>query len=185
MTTIVYKNGVMAGDSRAFTGTSIKVGSKSKVYKLQDGRLLGVSSNTPGACELIVAWVADGARRKRAPVEHCGDSFDVLLIGLDGAATLYSDSFNPIGPVSAPYFAIGSGAQIALGAMAMGADPVQAVEVAIMHDAWSAAPIYMVQSVIAEEIEHIQKDNVAYGPNNPEAPDREIYKDAEYHPQSA
>lgn len=67
MTTIAYRNGVMAADTRAYSGGKLPIGTKTKIERLEDGTLLGVSSITPGggpeaaveiACQLDV-W-SDG-----------------------------------------------------------------------------------------------------------------------------
>lgn len=43
MTTVVYRDGVMAADSRAYAGYNTTLGSKSKIRKLADGTLLTIS----------------------------------------------------------------------------------------------------------------------------------------------
>lgn len=48
MTTIVYRAGTMAADSRAWGFDKAFIGEKTKVFRLDDGRLLGVSTAVIG-----------------------------------------------------------------------------------------------------------------------------------------
>lgn len=137
MTTIVYRDGVMAADSRAWSGGHSPIGMKNKVHRLEDGTLVGCASSIPGAAEAAVQWYRAGADPKGEPPRE----FNLLVVRPDGSAYLADDNPYLSGPLHAPYFAIGSGRQFALGALAMGADAVEAVSIGIQLDTCSGGPI--------------------------------------------
>jgi 20S proteasome alpha/beta subunit len=140
MTTIVYRGGVMAADSRAYGGYNVSLGSKIKIRRLPDGTLVGCSSTQPGLGEAIVEWYARGARPVAAPNKGDG-KFSLLVVRPDGTALYANDGFYLSGPLAAPFFAIGSGEGPAMGAMHAGCSAKQAVEIACKVDVWSEPPI--------------------------------------------
>lgn len=140
MTTIVYRDGVMAGDTRAYSGDKSPIGYKAKIRRLADGTLFGVSSNNVGADAVLQRWVEGGC----VPPDSGDlkpDSFELLLVRPSGEVFYANSNLDLTGPLTADYFAIGSGNQFAQGAMAMGADARQAVQVGIDLDIWSGGPI--------------------------------------------
>lgn len=140
MTTIAYRAGIMAADSRAYAGYNVQLGSKTKIRRLSDGALIGCSSTQPGFGEAIMDWYAGGALPASAPVR--GEAkFSLLIVKPDGRALYANDGFHLSGPLDAPFFAIGSGEGPAHGAMHAGCTAKQAVEIACKVDVWSAPPI--------------------------------------------
>lgn len=139
MTTIAYRDGVMAADSRAYSGGRPPIGCKAKIKRLADGTLIGVSSTVPGRGEAVIAWFEAGANPEKVPP---GDPSHRLLAVKPGGEVLFShDAYSISGPLTGEFFAVGSGEEYALGAMAMGASAERAVEVACDLDVWSALPI--------------------------------------------
>lgn len=148
MTTIAYRDGVMASDSRGYGGDRAPVGSKTKIHRLPDGTLMGCSSNAPGQPEAVFAWYAGGADPREAPA--FGDAkFRLLVVRPDGQSFLGENSFYLSGPLDARFFAVGSGQEYALGAMEAGASAVRAVEVAIKLDVWSDGEVRVLRHVEA------------------------------------
>jgi hypothetical protein len=137
MSTIVYRAGVMASDSRAYGGGRAPVGTKAKIHRLPDGSLIGVSTTVPGQGEALALWVANGADPAKPPPGITDVKATILLVRPNGEVFYADDSLYFSGPLAGPYWAIGSGGEFALGAMEMGADPERAVEVAIKLDPWS------------------------------------------------
>jgi hypothetical protein len=131
----------MAADSRAYAGDKLPIGRKTKIRRLDDGTLVGVSSNKPGQSEAVADWYAAGARPEGAPKLDGDPSFRLLAVAPDGRAWLANDSFRLTGPLEAEFFAIGSGEEYAIGALLMGADAVRAAELACTVDVWSALPV--------------------------------------------
>lgn len=67
MTVIAYRDGVMASDSRAYGYDRSPVGAKRKVYRLDDGTLLGVSSANIGVPRVVRDWIAGGMKQDGVP----------------------------------------------------------------------------------------------------------------------
>ncbi|WP_426287520.1 hypothetical protein [Luteibacter sp. E-22] len=139
MSTIAYRDGVMAADTRAYGGRGEpSPGRKRKIHKLDDGSVVGVSTATLGLSERFVAWLKGGGDPK-----DFDDKFDLraVLVKPDGALYVADDTPYFSGPMETDFYAIGSGACYAMGAMAMGATAEEAVRVACEHDGHSALPI--------------------------------------------
>lgn len=140
MTTIAYRNGTMACDSRGYTGGKSPIGSKCKIERLEDGTLLGASSTVPGGGEQIRKWYKDGCPKD---VDYnLPDKFTMLAVKASGEAFYADDNLMLSGPLTADYFAIGSGLDFALGAMAAGQSAIMAVNIACELDVWSEGPVF-------------------------------------------
>lgn len=136
MTTIVYRDGVMAADRRAYSGDKKGIGAKTKIHRLDDGTLWGVSSSNVGADALIRRWV-EGGCGDASPDQLKPDSFELLLVRPNGDVFYANGNLDLTGPLKADFFAIGSGDHFAMGAMAMGASAAKAVQIASDLDLWS------------------------------------------------
>lgn len=142
MTTIAYRNGVIAADTLvtwngAFDGECVKVARRRDVFAATSG----ATSYGQG----FMDWFRGGMRGEapsmgRPESEHWATG--VIFTG-DFVVT-----FGPVGRniVRAPYYALGSGSQFAMGAMAMGADPEQAVRVAMGFDIMSGGQVTVLRS---------------------------------------
>lgn len=139
MSVIVYRDGVMAADTRAYSGDATPIGHKMKIFRLTDGSLVGIATNKPGLGEALVNWFNAGCTHEALPDGEL--VFSALLVRPTGDVFLYSDSPYPSGPLAGHYFAIGSGDRYALGAFAMDATAEQAVSAACMFDVWCSTPI--------------------------------------------
>lgn len=140
MTTIAYKDGVMAADTRAYAGFNTSIGEKRKVRRLADGTLVGCSTNRVGFGEAIIDWYSRGVDPDKHPT--AGETkFALLAVKPNGDGFYAYDDFLLSGPLRAPCFAIGSGEGAALGAMYAGATAERAVEIACDIDIWSGRPI--------------------------------------------
>jgi 20S proteasome alpha/beta subunit len=141
VTTITYRSGVMAADSRAYAGYNAALGSKTKIRRLTDGTLVGCSSTQPGLGEAVLDWYANGAQPAALPPMRGDPNFTLLVVKPDGRALFANNGFHLSGPIEAEFFAIGSGEGPAQGAMHAGCSAEQAVEIACRVDVWSAPPI--------------------------------------------
>lgn len=159
MTTIAYRNGIMAADTRAYSGGSVPIGQKNKIHRLDDGSLVGVSSTEPGMAEAFAAWLNDGANPEEAA--FAGDrlkNLSALHITPEGQVFFYCENITPSGPLYSRFFAIGSGEQYALGALSSGATAEAAVKVAGLHDVWTNQDIITVPLI--PQTEEIHEDVV-------------------------
>lgn len=146
MTTICYRDGQLAADTRAYSGGSRPIGHKQKIgmVQLSGGEILafGISTAHPGLSEELRAWLGNEKSPDYDPGP--GREFEMLEVRDDGTVFYYQSSLTPSGPLEADYFAIGSGAEYALGALAHGATAQEAVEAASQHDVWTKAPIQFI-----------------------------------------
>jgi ATP-dependent protease HslVU (ClpYQ) peptidase subunit len=130
LTTIAYRNGVLAADSMAYGGKyCASPGLKWKIGRLENGDRLGVSSNVVGAGEAMRDWLNGRLERTLVPPD-----VRAILVNADGQVFIANDGVLFSGPIDTEFCAIGSGADFALGAMQHGADAVEAVRCAIAHD---------------------------------------------------
>jgi ATP-dependent protease HslVU (ClpYQ) peptidase subunit len=144
MTTIAYRDGIMAADSRAYAGFNANLGTKRKIRRCADGRLIGCSTNQVGLGEAILDWYEAGADAASCP-KSAELKFVLLVVSPDGTAFYANDDFNLAGPIEADFFAIGSGEGEAHGAMHAGASAAEAVEIACRCDVWSGLPVVTIR----------------------------------------
>lgn len=126
----------MCGDRRAYSGDKMPIGSKSKVHRLEDGSLLGISTTTVGGDTQLRDWVERGCPLPTSDSMQ-PESFELLLVRPGGEVFYANNAPTLTGPLTGEYWAAGSGSHFALGAMCMGADARRAVEVASELDVWS------------------------------------------------
>lgn len=126
MTTICTDGETIAADM-LITGNGLKHGSFSKLARANDGSVIGVVGS-PFDLDSFVEWY-NGDRKEPWSAE---DNSEMLVLSPGGVILC----FNYLGRsyVATPPQAIGSGAGVAYGALAMGASPKQAVEVASKYD---------------------------------------------------
>ena len=126
MTTIVYANGVMAAD-RQLTSNGRRGLEVTKIFRNEAGDLAGVCGNATSITKLQ-AWFLDGEAEK---LEIDEDS-EVLVVRVDGTFEIHVEDgwFASHGE----YIAQGSGCEFAMGALAAGANVIEALRAAAKHD---------------------------------------------------
>lgn len=136
MTTIATDGRSMASDSQVQDHRDVVVDrDRPKVHRLDDGRIVGAAGNSFDA-DAWVAWVSTG-KNGDCPIQ--GDSFVALILNLDGSVLWVDHKGREVlTPVPC---AIGSGEEIALGAMDAGVSPYRAVEIACNRDIYSGGPV--------------------------------------------
>lgn len=134
MTVIAYKDGIIAGDRYAISHR-IVVSNRQKIGRSNDGTLHGASGN--GAqCETFHEWikiVGSEATFLDPPfAKH--PRIGVIIILPDRRIHLIETEDDEIHRewygTNPPFAAIGIGTELALGAMAAGADAIEAVRIA-------------------------------------------------------
>lgn len=156
MTTIAYRDGTLAADTRAVSGDHRPMGHQQKIFRTNDGGMVGVATAHPGLTEEIALWLAADKHSDREP--QIGDrNFEMLEVTPDGLVLYYCNNFTPAGPLTGAYFAIGSGAEYAIGAMAMGATAEEGVIIAAANDPYTRAPIQKL-SIEIEEAEDVDAE---------------------------
>jgi 20S proteasome alpha/beta subunit len=138
MTTVVYRDGVLAGDTRV-TDPDIVPGSHRKVFQSRHGWLYGASGKVASFVKFY-KWAESHSTRllKKDPPD--GD-YSGILVSPKGVAYFVEDGSVWRVPDDTDFIAIGSGRTGALGALYMGATALQAVEMALKVDTNSGGPI--------------------------------------------
>lgn len=126
MTVIAYKDGLLASDS-AISSDIVYIASMKKVIRTSAGWLVGGCGDVVHVVRFL-SWAEAGFKARSRPPPS--EDFAGMAIAPDGSLSLFEKDMMAF-PVSAPFLAIGSGADLALGAMAHGASAAQAVEIAI------------------------------------------------------
>ena len=124
MTTIVCNREGMCADKRVTGSTMFKT---TKIQRV-NGSLIGYCGNIEH-CLKFVEW----RRNPDSKPEFSERTWEALELTSDGRMLWWSIDLMPI-EIEDDYYAIGSGADFALGAMAMGAKPQQAIKVAATYD---------------------------------------------------
>jgi len=131
MTTIAYRDGILAGDRQATAGELSSYRFR-KVHKRKDGALIG-GCGVNSLLHRYTTWFLNGEQGFKP---HMGsnpdDDIDVLIVRPDGTVEFH-DRFGGY-KIEGKFFAIGSGAEYALGAMQFGASARQAISCAAKHD---------------------------------------------------
>lgn len=147
MSVVTYRNYVMAADTRAYSGRHTPIGNKMKIRALNNAGIAGVVTSQPGLGEALLEWLESNRDPGLYP-NMPEPVFDILHVDEKGEVYFYHDSPYPSGPLSGPFFAVGSGCDFALGAMAVGADAVQAAAAACELDTVCGAPVARVEHPI-------------------------------------
>lgn len=146
MTTIAYRNGVLAADRREVVehggGFSfVLTDNDTKVRRLPDGSLFagcGSSDQIERVRARLEENIVHGTSRKMPKTSNC----ECVWVQTDGSVWYYSGrKFSVLDEKTYPYFAIGSGAAFALAAMDAGADAVEAVRIASKRDVWTGGDV--------------------------------------------
>lgn len=124
MTTIAWDGKTIAADKRS----SYHGNPTMKLTRMADGSICGRAGDTESTTEMIA--FLDG---KRGAPEKTTDEVTILRAYPDGHAEMCHNK-GVLFPVNMPFFAIGSGSDYAMGAMAAGATAEQAIEIASRFD---------------------------------------------------
>lgn len=127
MTTIAYRDGVLAADGRVTDGGHLILTDEcKKIRRLSDGSLFALAGDVTHE-ERIVEILED----MDSPLPQ-GKDFTAILVDPDGNLSTYEGAGDRFLPWYEGFAAFGSGAEVAYGAMQMGATAEQAV-VAACH----------------------------------------------------
>lgn len=127
MTTIAYRWGVMAADSRAMVGGWKASYGSDKLHRLPDGTVAGVVGEYASAVRFVV-WLQSGEAGDNPGLSEAS----VIRMLKDGSLIIYEE--NGAFPVRTEFGAWGSGSPAANAAMYMGADAAKAIEIAALLD---------------------------------------------------
>ena len=138
MTTIAFKDGVMAADTLV-TSADVRRGSVRKIQRLDDGTLFGISGHS-GFHTFVAEWIAAGCKWSARPKIPEGTNLHILVAKTSGSILSINQTFVAT-EIETDFVAIGSGNEFAMGAMAMGASARDAVLVAARFDVFTGGNI--------------------------------------------
>lgn len=136
MSTVVYRDGILAAD-RQITGDNMILGKVQKVFVAGD-HLVGITGAYADAMA-FVQWASTNFDPKRKPQTE--RDVEAVVVRRDGSFHVRSSPLWVEEPITTNFYASGSGSHIAIGALAMGADPVKAVQIACEYDIFSGGGI--------------------------------------------
>lgn len=134
MTTIAYRDGILAADGRTTYGDTIFSDQSRKIHRLSDGALFALCGDVAYVQPMLDALEDDEAELPQ------GEGFTAVIVEKDGKVRLYEGKGGYIA-LDASYYAFGSGEEYAIGAMDMGASAEEAVRVACGRDLGSGGDI--------------------------------------------
>lgn len=139
MTTIAVRGTAIAADTQATDGNGIKTTTARKIFEVNGG-LVGLAGDLSDAM-VFVEWLRN-PKKARKPEAH--SEFGALELRADGKVYMWNPTLHAL-LIEDEYYAIGSGAPIAMGAMFVGATAEQAVRAAIKFDAYTSGGIAVAQ----------------------------------------
>jgi hypothetical protein len=129
MTVICFRDGVLAADRLITDHWEHRLGDVAKIFRTKTASY-GYSGYW-GDSGLFKEWV----RTELDPTRRPQFNADLELIRIDANGAAFSAGKTPIfQAINAPFFALGSGRYLAMGAMAFGATAEEAVRIAIQYD---------------------------------------------------
>lgn len=141
MTTIAYRDGVIAADSRTTFKSFVDSDKVKKLFKLPDGAVVGLSGDWAAGMRMLKALrkaVKDGTKE----LPSVRGKFHALLACPNGDAFFYEDQdWTNLQEYKYDYYAIGSGVYYALSAMDVGATATEAVAIGIKRDIYSGGKV--------------------------------------------
>lgn len=145
MTTIAYRDGVIASDSRTTCKHHIDSDTTKKLFKLPDGAVIGMAGAWDPGMDLFYALkkaIKDGADKKTKDLPIVRGKYQAIVVCPNGD-TWFNDmgSWTNLKEFDYEYYAIGSGTVAALSAMDAGATAKEAVAVGIKRDMYSGGKI--------------------------------------------
>lgn len=131
MTTVCFRDGYLAADT-LISYNSITNGNRCKIA--QCGDFYVALAGPAFLRKALERWVAEGADPDDVPetLEKHNGKFEAVVVNKVGNVFEYDNG--QLLPICADYTAIGSGAMLAIGAMAHGASAEQAITAAAAHD---------------------------------------------------
>ena len=135
MTTIAYKDGILACDSRLTLKSMVCTDRCKKIWRLKDGSLFGARGDNEAGLLLL-----DGLQKNKKPRIPQDAFFEAIKVTLKGEIYFYV-GWELWDRWPEDFVAIGSGGKYAKAAMLNGADAVAAVKTGIAMDVYSGGEV--------------------------------------------
>lgn len=134
MTTVAFRDGIMASDSR-YSETSVGATRGPKIFKKKVGKkevIIGISGDVFAAMLFVDWYGSNNADLHKTLTEMTDDNFFVMI--WDGKRLLEANRYCRPTEIEEPYYAIGSGGVHAITAMDCGKTAEQSISFAIKRD---------------------------------------------------
>ncbi|TYO65499.1 hypothetical protein FXV83_16315 [Bradyrhizobium hipponense] len=141
MTTIAYKDGVLAGDTLMIKGSTITGHITKIVRRESDGALCGGSGNL-NWLQAFHRWFLDGEKDDEMPEPS---EYDNAIIARKDDPEVEIFEFGGSFVFEPNFTAIGSGKEYAFGAMSAGADAEEAIRIACLYDPGTGGEVQVVR----------------------------------------
>ena len=135
MTTVAANLEMLAVDSQVTAGNTKSIAGPSKLKRVGD-KVFAATART-GDARKFSRWVQAGMPEDDKPSMEEG--FAAVMLSADGL-TEYYDDLEPV-EIAEGFTAVGSGAQLAIGAMAAGASPERALHIACEWNIHTGPPV--------------------------------------------
>ncbi len=145
MTTIVYKDGILATDSRLSANGALISDTNIKAIKTR--KYIAAASGDGGMCDMFLEWARLDFNERAKPDVPYGidiDDFEGMHWDKQGNLTIYNGTLLPTYVGKVDYYTSGSGGDVAKGALLMGASAIEAVEIAKKVDMNSGGAVQTV-----------------------------------------
>lgn len=139
MTTIAYKDGILAADT-LFSCMGTVAGYGPKIERTPSGRLVGASGNATYIRRLL-KWAK--TEKGDPPLLKSTENGMGLIVELDGTVTELNEDGSY--SLSMPFHASGSGTVLAMGVMAQGGTAEEAIRIAIRYDLHTGGDVMTLQ----------------------------------------
>lgn len=127
MSVVAFDGKTLAADRQA-TNSGL-IFTASKVFRLDDGTLLGITGNI-GSATAMIEWYKSGAQPADFPKwQENKDKWSRLIVVTPDGRCFWYEEFPYPSPLIEPPMAWGAGQDFAMGAMMAGADARRAVEI--------------------------------------------------------
>jgi ATP-dependent protease HslVU (ClpYQ) peptidase subunit len=140
MTTIAYRDGVMAADTQVTEGNMV-FAQATKLRRLADGTLIGMAGDMMPCAKLLRAIDGKGFEDIEPIAKDCKGAWALVVNPERRVFMLQGGKAGGLAELHGDFFVEGSGAPYALGAMAAGAGAKQAVEIAARFDVNTGLPV--------------------------------------------
>lgn len=137
MTTIAANREMMACDSQCQSGNLCSA--VDKMFRLPNGALIGAAGELE-ICMLFVDWYKNGCDETPGMWDTSA-SFSGLVLTPKGKLIEFGPRLVPQ-VIKEKFHAVGSGCELAIGAMEAGADPIQAVKIACKRDSGTGGRVH-------------------------------------------
>ena len=145
MTTIAFREYAdryeLAADSKVSTNKNARFASTKKIHPVPDrfgGGYLAFCGDLEVCLDLVQHFTETGELKPSKEDVSC------CIMHVSGTGARFTERGLSWMDINEEFVADGSGDQFAIGAMAMGADPAKAVDIASSYDSGSSAPVHSV-----------------------------------------